>query len=199
MNTNPSLVSTARKTLIDLSQHQMPLIISQALIALKNLLSEDIRSETKYQSNLDKLYNIIETIHESITTYKSSYKVDIYKQIHTFIVSYFKRIQQTKMDIIKQYKTQLSVLMKIYIYTSHIHFFDVLNDILSLFPPGTIPDRLLIEILVEIGQLHPLLFAEYSQSIISRILPLLGTITKEIQRKNISTFLSQISEESLTS
>ena len=199
MNTNPSLVSTARKTLIDLSQHQMPLIISQALIALKNLLSEDIRSETKYQSNLDKLYNIIETIHESITTYKSSYKVDIYKQIHTFIVSYFKRIQQTKMDIIKQYKTQLSVLMKIYIYTSHIHFFDVLNDILSLFPPGTIPDRLLIEILVEIGQLHPLLFAEYSQSIISRILPLLGTITKEIQRKNISTLLSQISEAIITS
>ena len=89
--------------------------------------------------------------------------------------------------------------MKIYIYTSHIHFFDVLNDILSLFPPGTIPDRLLIEILVEIGQLHPLLFAEYSQSIISRILPLLGTITKEIQRKNISTLLSQISEAIITS
>jgi hypothetical protein len=85
MNTNPSLASTARKTLVDLSQHQMPLIISQALIALKTLLSEDIRSESKYQSNLDKLDNIIETIHESITTYKSSYKVDIYKQIHTFI------------------------------------------------------------------------------------------------------------------
>ena len=83
MNTNPSLASTARKTLVDLSQHQMPLIISQALIALKTLLSEDIRSESKYQSNLDKLDNIIETIHESITTYKSSYKVDINKSTHS--------------------------------------------------------------------------------------------------------------------
>ena len=199
MNTNPSLVLTARKTLVDLSQHQMSLIISEALNALKSLLSEDIKTESKYQSNLDKLDNIVETIHESITSYKSSYKVDVYKQIHVFIVGYFKKIQHTKMDIIKQYKTQLSVLMKVYIYTSDIHFFEVLNDILSLFPPGTIPDRLLIEILVEIGQIHPLQFAEYSQSIISRILPLLGTITKEIQRKNISTLLSQISEAIITS
>ena len=84
--------------------------------------------------------------------------------------------------------------MKIYIYLSNTFYNDVLIDMLTLFPPGSVPDRLVIESLIDIAKEHPMKTASNFHDVISRSLPLLGSISHDKPRVNFANLFSTVSE-----
>ena len=130
----------ARKTLTEISETNSNLVFDSAVKSLSSLLDEDL-NDNNTQRNYDNIYNIVELFHDIFTKNKSVISVTNFNVISHFISERIAKIKYTSKDKIKQYKTQLSMIMKIYTYSSSLFFDNVINDLLFMIPPGNPPDR----------------------------------------------------------
>ena len=183
----------ARKTLTEISETNSNLIFDSGVKSLSSLLDEDL-NDNNTQRNYDNIYNIVELFHDIFTKNKSVISVTNFNVISHFISERIAKIKYTSKDKIKQYKTQLSMIMKIYTYSSSLFFDNVINDLLFMIPPGNLPDRLIIESLIDIAREFPTQSSRRFSDVISRLLPLLGSVVNDIGRVNFSTLFSVLSE-----
>lgn len=192
-NQSEGIDLVARKTLTEISETNSNLIFDSGLKSLSALLDEEL-NDNNTQRNYDNIYNIVELFHDIFTKNKSVITLSNFNVVSHFISERIAKIKDTSKSKIKQYKTQLSLIMKIYTYSSSLFFDNVINDLLFMIPPGNLPDRLIIESLIDIAREFPTQSSRRFSDVISRLLPLLGSVTNDIGRVNFSTLFAVLSE-----
>ena len=193
-DTNDSLDLISSRTLCNMCETTASLVLSLGTKSLSSLLSEIPTNESDIQTNYDNILNIVELFKEIFTKHKDKITTNDFKGISSFLITNINKIKDTSHEKINVFKNQLTQVMKIYIYLSNTFYNDVLIDMLTLFPPGSVPDRLVIESLIDIAKEHPMKTASNFHDVISRSLPLLGSISHDKPRVNFANLFSTVSE-----
>jgi len=188
----------ARKSLVELSEKNLSIVIKCGIEVLRGLLTNNNAASLV----MDQINNYVLLFEDIInkngvyldrTTYAISSSFVI-ESIQLMISSAQNVKEIEKFKIIEK---KVLVLIKILIYLAKYFFNDVLNDMMQMFNPGTVPPKVIIEVLTMMASQYPVKTAQNYQEVISRTLPILASIQDENIRLTFAKFFSQVCESAL--
>lgn len=192
-----NLDSLSRKTIIELSQTNMEIVIKVGVDSIGSILKNSSNSVIIN----DWLESYTDLLQEIIDKQQKYLNENCNKVLYTFLVETVKIYIDTKpaksgkeLENFKTLETRTLIITRLLIKLAGICFKEVLNEILTLFTPGNIPHKYVIELLIELTVPYTLKIAYHYSEVLSRILPILSSIKEENQRVLICRLISSICE-----
>jgi len=189
-----------RRSLMELSEKNLNSVFNVGMETLKNLVANN----TNNKMNLEIMENYVELLNEIIEKYgllleKNSYKIAsslIIEAIQNLIAS---QGNSKEVERIRALEKKVYTLNKILITLSKFFFNEILNDLMQLFVPGSVPHKIVIQLLTEMAKVYPLKASLSFNDCVSRTLPILASIQDENMRVIFSKFFAQICESLIIS
>jgi len=189
-----------RRCLMELSENNLNSVFNVGMESLKSLLVYSPNN----QINTEIMENYVELLGEILEKYghllgKNSYKIAstmIIEAIHNLISSKGNSQETEKNKVLEK---KIYIINKILIILSKFFFNEILNDLMQLFVPGSVPHKIVIELLTELANVYPLKASLNFNDCVSRTLPILASIQDENMKVIFSKFFSQICESLIIS
>ena len=188
----------SRKSLVLLSESNLPVVIKCGIEVLRALLLCQNTSTDK----IELVSSYVLLFEEVIDKNGANMDRSTYRITSSFVIdaiqTMFTTVQNPKeIEKYKLLEKKVQILIKILIWLAKFYFNEVLNDLMQMFNPGTVPHKVVIEVLTMIAMQYPLKTAANFQEVTSRTLPILGSIQDENTRVIFVKFFSQICESAL--
>jgi hypothetical protein len=187
----------SRKTILELAEKNLNIVMKVQMESLKNIMSNNNLNDSllHIEKYLSLLQEILEKMGNQLdkNTYKivSSFALEL---IQTMISNSIYRDEKNR-----QFEKKAIPLTKILVYLSKTYFNEVLADLMVLFVPGSVPHRLIIELMTELAQAYPVNATQSYHDVLSRTLPILASVSDENLRVIFSKFFAQVAESILIS
>ena len=184
-----------RRTLLILSEHNLNSVFNVGMNCIKNLVTNTINDKM----NLEIMENYVELLKEVLEKYGVFLDKSGYKITSTLVIEAIQNLigmqNNTKeLEKSKALEKKLNIMNKILIILSKNFFTEILDDLMQLFLPGSIPHKIVIEILTELARVYPLKASKNFNDCVSRTLPILASIQDENMRVIFCKFFAQICE-----
>ena len=190
----------SRRTLFELSENNLNSVFNVGMESLKSLINNNMNNKINIEimeTNVNLLEEIIEKYGEDL--FKTSYKIAsslIIEAIQNLIASQGNSKETEKN---KALESKVYVLNRVLIKLCNFFFDEILNDLMQLFVPGSVPHRIVIELLTKMALIFPLKASQNYNDCMSRTLPVLASIQEENMRVIFSKYFSQICESLIIS
>jgi hypothetical protein len=182
----------SRKTILELAEKNLNLVMKVQMDSLKNIMPN-----TNINDALEHIQKYLSLLQEILEKFGSQLDKNTYKIVSSFALELIQNmITNTYRDTdrTKSYEKKAIPLTKILVYLSKTYFHEVLADLMILFVPGSVPHRLVIELLTELAVVYPIQATQNYHDVISRTLPILASVSDENLRVVFSKFFSQVTE-----
>lgn len=173
----------SRKTILDFSNNYLSIVIKVGIDVLSSILN----NTTNNAIFIDWLESYTSLFMELIDKHgKFIYDKGLSKSITVFVIETIRSYLDLKpsqggkeAERFKTIETRTLIICGLIKRLAEINFKDVLNEILTLFNPGSIPHKFIIELLSNLAETfaNKVLF-NYTE-VISRLLPILSSIKDE--------------------
>jgi len=189
-----------RRSLIEISENNLNSVFNVGMESLKNLISNN----TNNKLNIEIMENYVDLLNEILEKYGSSLEKNSYKIASSLIIEAIQNLiasqgNSKEAERVKALEKKVYTLNKILIILSKFYFNEILNDLMQLFVPGSVPHRIVIELLTQMASVYPLKASQTFNDCVSRTLPILASIQEENMRVIFSKFFSQICESLIIS
>lgn len=189
-----------RRSLMELSENNLNSVFNVGMESLKNLVSNNLNNKL----NIEIMENYVELLNEIIEKHGQMLEKNSYKIASTLIIEAIQNLiasqgNSKELERIRALEKKVYTLNKILIMLSKYFFNEILNDLMQLFIPGSVPHKIVIELLTEMACVYPLKASLNFNDCVSRTLPILASIQDENMRVIFSKFFAQICESLIIS
>lgn len=189
-----------RRSLFELSENNLNSVFNVGMETLKNLINNNLNNKL----NIEIMDNYVDLLNEIIEKYGNDLEKNSYKIASSLIIEAIQNLialqgNSKEAEKYKALEKKVYILIKILIILSKFFFNEILNDLMQLFLPGSVPHKVVIELLTQMAHVYPLKASQNFNDCVSRTLPILASIQDENMRVIFSKFFAQICESLIIS
>jgi hypothetical protein len=194
------LIIISRKTLIEMSSDNLDLIVHQGVENIGTLISNMLLNVANAETHKENLLNFVSLFKDIIDTNGKNFHKKVVKEITSFYFNLYQgfcgnfSLKETEKGKTQQREEILELVSKIIIYLANLHFQEISEDLLPLFSPGAIPNKIIVDLFVELSTTYSNKSVSYYYNIISRMTSGLTNVNDMSLRISICKFYSHICE-----